>query len=383
MNTEFGTERVPQPSEALVLRILRRLFRRPNRNDVWILIQIVILSMGIALAALVAMLLMMRSANATPLTAGDRVQVLIDSGDGFAGKYQLDTQGQLLLPSIDPVNVAGLEPQAAASALSAQLEKQGIFRPGAARTTVQVLWWAPLDVRVSGEVFLPGRIRVNMPASRDKTVERAEEIPGAYTPNRSLSDALKAAGGVTPWSDLARVGIRRGQQVRHVDVRHLMEGTAGEDPALQEGDEIVVTRMAAANPAQARPSGITPPGIKIYVGNLVQNQNNATAANGIGTLTLAYGSRLLQAAIAANCVGGVRWASDRTIALARTDRLSGRARTWEVQANDLLCRADDDINPQLQEGDALGCFDSTATGVREIFRGLLEVLMPMSILRVL
>ena len=363
---------------------LRRLFRRPNLSDLLALIQMVALGMGVALIALVLLVLMARSANATPLSAGDRVQVVIDSGEGFSGKYQVDVQGQLLLPFTAPVKVAGLEPPSAAQALSEQLEQQGIFRPGAARATVQVLWWAPLDVRVSGEVYTPGRVRVNLPASRDKSVERAEEVPGAYTPNRNLSDALKAAGGITPWSDLAHIGLKRRGHLVEFDLRHLLEGSAGEDPELQQDDEVIVTRLAAPVPAQVRPSGITPPGIKIYAGNLLQGQNNIPAGNGIGTLTLIYGSRLTQGAVAANCVGGVSWANrDRKVVLMRTDRLTGQNRVWEISVNDFLTQADDAVNPMLQEGDALACFDSTITGVRDVFKTLLEVLMPLSILRVL
>ncbi len=136
----------------------------------------------------------------------------------------------------------------------------------------------------------PGALAVNMPASRDRTIERAEEIPGGYVPNRNLSDALKAAGGITTWADLSRVALRRAGEVSQHDVRHLLSGAPGLDPALQEGDEIVVARLAQADASQARPSGITPPGIKVFAGNMVQSQNNAPACQRPGCL--AHGLRL-------------------------------------------------------------------------------------------
>ncbi len=381
-STEIGVRDNPTPSHGVrwIKGCLRQFFRRPARSDLLALVLIWAVAFGLSAVAILLMVLVAGQAHAAVLTAGDRLQVVIESGEGFSGKYQVDVQGALLLPYAEPVQVAGLNPQSAAMALSAHLEQRGIFRPGAARTTVQVLWWAPLDIRVSGEVFNPGHHRVNMPASLDRAVERAEEIPGAYTPQRNLSDALKSAGGITPWSDLARIGLKRQGKVVFADLRHLISGEQGDDPFLQNGDEVMVGRLPFPQPAQVRPSGITPPGIKIYAGNLIQGQNNASAANGLGTLALTYGSRLSQGVIAANCVGGM-FGGDRRAALLRTDRVSGKTQTWDVLVRELMTQADDRINPMLQEGDALACFDSSVSGWREAFRILGDVLLPISILK--
>jgi polysaccharide export outer membrane protein len=363
------------------IRAVMRLFRRPRRNDLVIILGMVGIVLLIALTAMALMFLMGGTAQAAPLSAGDRVQVLMENGDGFSGKYQVDVQGQILLPYAGPVPVGGLEPEQAAQAVTQRLESTGFFRPGAGRSTVQVLWWAPLNVHVSGEVFNPGVHVVNMPASRDRSIERAEEIPGAYLPNRNLSDALKAAGGITPWSDIARVVLRRrGVSAQH-DVRHLLSGTPGSDPALQEGDEVIVERLEHANANQVRPSAITPPGIKVFAGNMVQSQNNASAANAMGALPLAYGSRFSQAVVAINCAGGVWSNTSRMASLLRTQRLTGKTLRWNVSVERLLDDGSDDINPLLQEGDALACYDSVTTGWREVFRVLTEVLTPMSLWR--
>ena len=359
-----------------------RLFRKPGRGDLLTLLLMMGIMLGIAAAAMALMVLTAGESHATPLTSGDRVQVVLENGDGFSGKYQVDLKGQIALPYAGAVHVSGLDTAAAAMAITQRLEARGLFRAGAARTTLQVLWWAPLNVRVSGEVFSPGAQTVNMPASRDRTIERAEEIPGAYAPNRNLSDALKAAGGITTWADLQRVALRRDGQVSYHDVRHLLSGAPGLDPALQEGDEVVVVRMAQPEVAQARPSGITPPGIKVFAGNMVQSQNNAPAANALGALPMAYGSRLSQAVVAVNCAGGIGWSNaSRMASLVRTERTTGKTRRWNVPVEQLLDEGSDEINPLLQEGDAVACYDSRVTGWREVFKVLTDILSPISIFR--
>jgi polysaccharide biosynthesis/export protein len=361
---------------------LTRLFRKPTQGDLFTLALMLGITLAIGAAALVLMLVTASIAHASPLTAGDRVQVVLENGEGFSGKYQVDLLGQIVLPYAGPVSVAGLDTHHAALAITQQLEARGLFRTGAARTTLQVLWWAPMSVRVSGEVFNPGTHAVNMPASRDRTIERAEEIPGAYAPNRNLSDALKAAGGITTWADLGHIVLRRRGVTTVHDVRHLLSGTPGVDPSLQEGDEVLVPRMEKPDASQARPSAITPPGIKVFAGNMVQSQNNAPSANALGALPMAYGSRFSQAVVAVNCAGGIGWSNaSRMATLVRTQRLDGTTQRWNVPVEQLLTEGHDEINPLLQEGDAVACYDSNVTGWREVFRALTEILMPISIYR--
>lgn len=361
---------------------LSRLFRKPTLSDFFTLVLMLGIILAIGAAAVVFMVLTAREAQASPLTVGDRVQLVLENGEGFSGKYQVDLQGQIALPYAGPVSVAGMDTNQAALAVTQQLEARGLFRVGAARATLQVLWWAPLNVRVSGEVFNPGTHAVNMPASRDRTIERAEEIPGAYAPNRNLSDALKAAGGVTTWADLSQIVLRRRGVTTAHDVRHLLSGAPGDDPYLQEGDEVLVLRMERPDARQARPSAITPPGIKVFAGNMVQNQNNAPSANALGALPMAYGSRFSQAVVAVNCAGGIGWSNaSRMATLVRTQRLDGTTQRWNVSVEQLLTDGHDEINPLLQEGDAVACYDSNVTGWREVFRALTEFLTPISIFR--
>jgi hypothetical protein len=67
--------------------------------------------------------------------------------------------------------------------------------------------------------------------------------------------------------------------------------------------------------------------------------------------------------------------------LVRTQRLDGTTQRWNVPVEQLLTEGHDEINPLLQEGDAVACYDSNVTGWREVFRTLTEILLPLSIFR--
>jgi len=366
----------------LPLRLARALlakFRRPRGADLKML---ALLALVVTVFTVAALWLMSTAAHAVPLSAGDRLQVVVEAGEDFTGKYQLDVGGQVQLAYAGPVVLAGLEPEAAGAAISDRLVSTGIFKRGFVRTAVQVLAWAPVEVRVSGEVFYPGAHRINMAPTRDRAPDRSEEVPGAALPERRLSDALRAAGGVTPWADIAHIALRRGGRTRSVDLWGLLRGEPGDDPAMQSGDEVLVSRLELAQPALARPSAITPPGIKIFVSNLIQPAlSNAQATASGGAISLAYGARFSQAVVAANCVGGTSIASSRSAVLVRTDRISGTTRHWDAPVEQLMRAATDDINPLLLESDAVACYDSTVVSAREVFHAVYEMLVPFAVLK--
>lgn len=354
--------------------------RRPGAADVRMLLALSATVLGISALALA---LLMGTAQATPLTAGDRVQVVVEAGDEFSGKYQIDQTGRIQLPYAGAVLLAGLEPEMAAAVVSDRLVSVGLFKRQFARTSLLVLAWAPLDVRVSGAVFYAGAHRINLPPSRDRSPDRGEDLPGAGVPERRLSDALRAAGGVTPWADIEHVAVRRQGQTRLFNLWGLLIGQTGEDPLLQNGDEILVPTLPEAQPALARPSLITPPGIKVFVSNLIQpSQGNAQATASNGQLSLAYGARFSQAVVAANCVGGIHGTSaERAAVLVRTDRLKGTTQQWDARVEALMRGGTQDGNPLLLEGDAVACYDSHVTSVRDVFRAIADVLLPFSLLR--
>jgi polysaccharide biosynthesis/export protein len=321
------------------------------------------------------------TAQAMPLSAGDRIHVLVESGEEFSGKYQIDVSGSIRLPFAGTVKLAGLESDVAAALISNQLVTSGLFKKAYARTTVQVLHWAPLDVRISGAVYYPGAHRVNLPPARERAPERQDELPGAGLPERRLSDALRAAGGVTLYADVSHVAVRRAGQTRLFNLWGLLHGEPSDDPDLISGDEVLIPTLQEPQSALARPSIITPPGVKIFVSNLIQPNNQGITVNA-GSVPVVYGTRFSQAVVAANCVGGLATTSGaRSAVMVRTDRLNGSTRTWESPVEDLIRNSNDQRNPVLIEGDAVACYDSGVSNIRDVFRAITDVITPFSMFR--
>ena len=119
------------------------------------------------------------------------------------------------------------------------------------------------------------------------------------------------------------------------------------------------------------------------VSNLIQPaQGNAQASAQGGALSLAYGSRFSQAVVAANCVGGIGGTSaGRSAVLVRTDRLSGKTQNWDSPVEELVREGGEARNPLLLEGDAVVCYDSGVTTLRDVLRTIAEVVLPFSLLR--
>ena len=94
-----------------------------------------------------------------------------------------------------------------------------------------------------------------------------------------------------------------------------------------------------------------------------------------------YGTRLLQGAVASNCVGGTASVNSRRyIVLASQNPLNGESEVVERSIERLIRDKDrDDFNPYLLPGDALACYDSEITTLRDIARTLSDMLLPLSI----
>ena len=134
------------------------------------------------------------------------------------------------------------------------------------------------------------------------------------------------------------------------------------------------------------PSAITPPGIRVFLSNLVTPApGNAASAIEKHATSLPYGSRLLTAAISANCVGGTNTTNgSRHAVLVRTDPMSGREETIERPVHELLRAPErNDVNPFVMPNDSVVCYDSGVTNLRDIARTLGDILLPFTLLALL
>lgn len=313
-----------------------------------------------------------------PLSPGDLIEVTLENGEGFNGRYVISSNGYLNFPQLKPILAQGVGAKHLSEKIELALVRADMFRAGTLAINVQVLQLAEIEVSVSGAVFESGRVLIN-----DKIPAQVQEIrtaaSGDYSPTRMLSEALRAASGVRPDAKLDQVKlIRNGWQVE-VDVSGVLTGTNVRDVALVAGDQIVVPSSGCFQPHLVRPSQITPKGFRVFMSNLIEpSYSNANAGIGSYASSLPYGSRLLQAAVSANCIGGKRMTNaPRSVLLASKNPITGEVQVLQRSVETLIRNPQaTDMNPYLMPNDAIACYDSDVSNIRDIARALSELVTP-------
>ena len=340
------------------------------------------------LSVLLAALIPAHPSWALPLSPGDRFEVSIPKDQYFAQVYEVNQDGDVEIPYLGTLAVAGLEPAQVKKQMSEALIEQGFFPPETLTLSIQMLLWAPIQVGISGEVHQPGRLTINEIAEDDRQRSIAPDtklISGDFAPKRTLTTALAAAGGVLPTAQIDRVRIVRGRRERVVDLTGIFTGDAIEDIPLMAGDQVVVPTANQFQPQLMRPSSITPPGIKVFVSNLtVPANNNASSSigNAFEGIVFPYGARFSQAVVATNCAGGIMATSGkRRATLMRVDRLTGETTTFDRSVEDLMRKSKSDAdNPFLMPRDGVACYDSGVTNTRDVFNTISDILNPFSLI---
>jgi polysaccharide export outer membrane protein len=322
------------------------------------------------------------SAQALPLSPGDRIRVSILDGEEFNGTYDVNIDGKIDIPYLPSLQVVGKESAVLRAELRSLLINGGFFQPSFLQLSVNVVSWAPINVFVAGDVFFPGRVLIN-----EKSSDRADEAPvtvsGQYPPNRFLSVALKSAGGVRPTADVSTIQlIRAGKESFH-DFTGLFTGQPLDDVALIAGDQVNVKTTEIVNPLIVRPSPITMAGVKVFLSNLtVPATGNATSGISRDATSFTYGNRFSHAVVAANCAGGTRFTNaGRKAILVRTDERTGKTTYLDRKVDDLLMSMNNDrLNPYLMPNDSVACYDSMATTFRDVIKSVSDVLTPATLL---
>lgn len=320
--------------------------------------------------------------NALPLSPGDIVRLSMEYGEGFNGDYVIDNIGVINLPIVSPVLAAGNTTSEVAREIERSFMRANIFRPDTANVNISVLHWAAIDVPVTGAVFQPGRVGINH-KNANAILSEQFDAAGDYSNKRLLSEAIRAASGVRPDAKIEQVIlIRNGWQIE-VDLSGILSGTPVKDYPLIDGDQVIVPSTGCFQPFLVRPSQITPKGFRVFMSNLIDSASSNSAA-GVGrySTNIPYGTRLLQAAISANCVGGKEWTNaPRKVVLASTNPITNKTEVIERSVEQLMRLANrDDVNPYLMPNDAVACYDSGVTNLRDVASTVLEILTPLKLL---
>lgn len=303
-----------------------------------------------------------------PLGAGDRLEVaILGDGDRISGTYVIDSDGTLALRGQPPVQADNLSIQELTTTLRSQLVSAGVIRPLRNAVRVALIESSGASVAVSGAIFQPGAVRAGERTPEGRIGLREGAVSGDHNATRTIAGAIRAAGGVRPDADVRRIYLVRANTYAEFDLSGFIHGWSSRDVAIATGDRVIVPSQTCFDANLVRPTPLTAPGIRVYMSNLTRGaNNNAGAAIGDKTGSLPYGTRLLQGLVAANCVGGSFMQSDRRAVLMSRNPINGESIVIERDIERLVRNANRDaLNPYLMPGDAIACYDSRWTNLRE------------------
>ncbi len=318
------------------------------------------------------------------LSPGDLVRISLPGEDAPSGSYKVDSDGTLSLDVIGKLRVAGSTVQQAEAALARTLVARGHYRPGFARVSMRLLDRSAVRVSVSGAVFQPGQVVINQRAPNETDTARQAAV-GDHAIGRSLSVALANAAGVRPDADIRRVVVVHAGVRQVVDLSGMLDGRPVNDVLLVDGDRVEVPSRNCFQAKLARPSPITPAGVRVFLSNLTTPaSSNASSAVGRDQTSLPYGTRFLQALISANCVGGTQSTNaDRWAVLISVNPISGESEVIERRIEGLVRRSDrDGFNPVMLPGDAVACYDSAFTNLRDVMRTIGDITISGTVARI-
>jgi polysaccharide export outer membrane protein len=304
------------------------------------------------------------------LSPGDLVEVTVGNDETFSGKYEISSDGTLKVRDLVSVKAYGRSVTEIGNAVSKALAAAGYYNV-APNVSVRLVDFGAVRAFIGGAVFEPGMITIGGSSATGNDNSRVQ-ILGATTEGRRLSQALQNAGGVRPDADLSRVTIKRNGKRMVVDLRKAITGGMFDDKIILAGDEVSVPSLGCFQSALVTPSAVSPAGAKVFMSNLTDPaQSNANSAINKDTRELRYGTRMLQAVVSMNCVGGSKLTNaSRSAVLYTRNPETGKSIVIERNIEDLLRNADrDDYDPFILPNDALACYDSTTTDVIKVAQG--------------
>jgi polysaccharide export outer membrane protein len=154
------------------------------------------------------------------LTANDQVGVEVFGEDDLRTNGRLNGEGNLSVPLLGSVHLAGLTLSQAASKLTELYGRDYLVNP---KVNIMLLGYAKRRFTMLGQVNRPG----------------SYEMPDGSPEGIDLLEAIAMAGGYTRIAAPERVSVRRGSQVLKVDAKRMARGDhAGFE--IKPGDTVTV-----------------------------------------------------------------------------------------------------------------------------------------------
>ncbi len=313
------------------------------------------------------------------LGAGDLIRIEIGEEELISGSYEIETDGALHLPHLSPVHADGLSTEALTHALRDAFVAEGLFRAPVPSISIKILERSAIRVHVSGAVFEPGTVDVAARTAEDRDPIR-QDAAGDPVRGFGLTAALRGTAGLRPDAELENILVKRNGKVWRVNMVGAMRNYSFHDPVLHRGDEVHVPSLGCFQPGLARPTVATRKGIKIHLSNLtIPAFSNSQSAIDPDVREVRYGTRLLQALVRMNCVGGTHATNaSRFAILISKNPVTGETEVIERPMEDLVRRSDrDSHDPILMPGDAIACYDSKVTNLRDASRSFIDIFSPI------
>ncbi|QNJ13122.1 polysaccharide biosynthesis/export family protein [Synechococcus sp. A18-46.1] len=370
------------------------------------------LSIGALAASLVLTPLSLRAqpapsetSQAPSLTSEERSRVTFDAyilgpGDGLdielldlpelSGSVDIGPDGTIYLPRLRALYVEGLTIEELRLFLTDQ------FRPYVRDPEVYIrpVRFRPIRVYVGGEVKRPGYYSLSGDKGLQRLSESAEQttlnglsapgtsrgglnqLPGGLTATTgggglstfglqfpTVFDAIRAAQGITPFTDLSKVQVTRRQAASsgggriRTNLNFLSLITTGDESQnirLFDGDVVSVAKSPEVLREQLLKAGqtnLTPQFVQVYVSGRVRNP---------GAVTLPQGSSLVQAI---DLAGGTKLLHGKVefIRFTREGEIDRRIFGFKSDAP-----SDDYRNPVLMAGDVVRLRESLASAGIEV-----------------
>ena len=313
------------------------------------------------------------------LAAGDRLRLMVSGDkDQLTKIYVISSDGSIELQGQLRIHAAGKTVSALQTEIAQQLVARQLVRNLSNGVRISQVELAGVPVSVSGAVFEKGTVRVGERQAEVRTLNISNDAAGDMNIGRSVTTALRAAGGARPDADPRSVYLIRGAVWTQLDLSGALDGSFANDLPVTAGDRIIIPSVGCAQDYMFRPSAITAPGIRVYMSNLSRpGSNNASSAIGKETTSLPYGTRFLQGLVAANCVGGSAMNAGRSAVLISRNPVNGQSIVISRSVEKLVREADRDAyDPYLMPGDSIVCYDSAAMTLRDVISTVGEVVSP-------
>jgi len=157
------------------------------------------------------------------LSANDQVAVEVFGEDDLRTNGRLNAEGNLSLPLLGSVHLAGLNLTQATARVAELYARDYLVNP---KVNVMLVSYAKRRFTILGQVNRPGSF----------------EMPDGSPMGIDLLEAVAMAGGYTRIAAPERITVRRRDQVMKVDGKRLARGEGGANSSfkVQPGDTITV-----------------------------------------------------------------------------------------------------------------------------------------------